>query len=93
MPRRKYEPVCSGTKVCNKCGRELHVLHFAADKKGADGIAGKCRACKSEENRRYRKKRVRGPRNYSSLEHQLDSHFKDNEIDESWPDRVIEEER
>ena len=48
------EPRTTGTKQCARCGRELHVLAFAARADKPDGLQRECRECNQEyQHARY----------------------------------------
>ncbi len=46
-----HPPKMSGTKICSRCKRELHVLCFGVDNKNTDGLSSHCRECKVEVSR------------------------------------------
>ena len=44
-----------GTKVCNKCKRELPISEFYKDKSRKDGLCNRCKNCSIESGKKYLK--------------------------------------
>jgi hypothetical protein len=56
VPRMNTPPI-SGTKHCRGCGRDCHVLAFAANRSSGDGLAGECRECMNRRAHEYQQKK------------------------------------
>lgn len=60
----RHEAPVTGSKICRgECGRELHVMAFAAAPEAPDGMHAKCRECEAKLAGGRRSNRYRSRRN------------------------------